>query len=179
MLYADVTPLSLFPSPCITCSHSNRWLHRASITTHARPAQGSPCCCLCQRSVVVDAPLLSTRTLWALCFLPCFSPSACSFFLLLLLLFLGLLRARAFAFGLSFCSFCFILFALVINVMNLLHAPPRPLPASLSPSSSSSCYLLLLPCTPVVLPVLLFLLQRYEAHTACTLQVLCSAFDTL
>lgn len=56
-------PLSLYPSSPITCSHSNRWLHRASITTHARPAQGSPCCCLCQRSVVVDAPLLSTRTL--------------------------------------------------------------------------------------------------------------------
>lgn len=137
-------PPPLYPSLTITCSHSNRWLHRASITTHARPAQGSPCCCcLCQRSVVVDALIYSHALSIMFSSPPPHLPSASSLFLLLLL-FLGLLRARAFAFGLSFCSFCFILFALVINVMNLLHAPPRPLPASRpppppSPSPISCC----------------------------------------
>lgn len=137
MLYADVTPP---PSLSLPLSHYNvlpfQQVVAPSLDHYTRPP--------CPRFALLLLPLPAIRRSRRSYLLARFEhyvffphlPSASSLFLLLLL-FLGLLRARAFAFGLSFCSFCFILFALVINVMNLLHAPPRPLPASRPPTPPS------------------------------------------
>lgn len=118
------------PHSFLLCSHSQQVVAPRR-STPQRPAQGSPSVL---RSVVVD--VLIWRTLRALCFqlLFFFSLCFCCFFFDFCLL-----RAFAFAFCLPFVVLFllllllllwlrFILFALVINVMNLLHAPARPLP---------------------------------------------------